>query len=159
MQSVISVDDIFNGVVPHNICIFFIKQKALVGSYNENGAYLSHCNMSSLRLDLNGNTISSYQTSFPKQFANVFHHTLFNLKGSSHLLTHQNFKQGRAVYMFDLSSSDCCDDLKIEKSGNVRLNVQLDRANEENVMMFVIGTTTGLIEIDSSRRVKTSYLM
>ena len=158
-QSILSVDDIFNGIIPHMVYIFFINQRSLSGSYDRNGAYFTNCDLSSLRMDLNGNTVTSMSSIFPNQVANLFYHTIFNLKDSKHLLTHQNFKKGRTIYTWDLASSDCCDDLKIEKSGNLRINVQLASPNEENVIMFAVGITTGLIEIDSARRVKTSYLM
>ena len=158
-QSILSLDNIFNGVVPHMVYVFFMKQKAINGAYTENGANLIHCDMSSLRLDLNGNTVTSLSSKFPDEIANLFHNTLFNLKDSAHLLTHHNFKNGRTIHTFDLTASDCRDDLKIEKSGNLRLTIQLKTPNVENISAFIIGITNGLIELDSARRVKTSYLM
>ena len=39
------------------------------------------------------------------------------------------------------------------------INFQADTPVTENYFVFRIGITTGLIEIDNARRVKTSYLM
>ena len=158
-QSILSLDNIFNGIVPHIIYVFFMKQRNSNGDLKRNSAYFTHCNMSAIRMELNGNTVTSLTSNFPDQIASVFHHTIFNIKEKDGLISLQNFKKGRTIYAWDLSSSDCCDDLKIEKTGNVRMSVQLSTPNTENVIAYVVGVTTRLVEIDSNRRVKTSYLM
>lgn len=158
-QSILSLDNIFNGIVPHVIYLFFMKQKNSNGDLKRNSAYFTHCYMSSIRMELNGNTITSLTSNFPDQIASIFHHTIFNIKEKGGLISLQNFKKGRTIYAWDLSSSDCCDDLKIEKTGNVRMNIQIEIPNTENVIAYVVGVTSGLVEIDSNRRVKTSYLM
>ena len=53
-HSVISLDDIFNGIVPHRIISFIIRQKALNGAFDYNSLHLQHCNISSIDLDING---------------------------------------------------------------------------------------------------------
>ena len=63
------------------------------------------------------------------------------------------------IYQWDLRTSNCSDVLNVEKSGNVRISFQTDKTVTENYFVFVIGITTGLIEIDGARRGKTSYLM
>ena len=158
-QSSLTADNVYNSTIPHLIHVFAIKQKSLNGAFNHNAAYLSHCNMSSIRLELNGNMISSMNMNFPDQIANAFHSSIFHLKHNESLLTLQNFKNGRTIHTWDLSPSDCNDDLNIERSGNLRLSIQLSNALSENMIIFIVGITSGLIEIDSARRVKTSYLM
>ena len=158
-QSILSIDNIFNSLIPHTLYVFAIKQRSINGAYNQNAAYFTHCNMSSIRMELNGNTISSLTCNFPNQIANVFHNSLFHIKNDDNLLTLQNFKQGRTIYIWDLTSSDCSDDLKIEKSGNLRLSIQLAKPNKENIIIYVVGITSGVVEVDASRRIKTSYLM
>ena len=49
--------------------------------------------------------------------------------------------------------------LQVERSGNVRISVQTVKPLAENMIVYVIGLTNGLIEIDGSRRVKASYLL
>ena len=158
-QSLLSLDNVFNGVVPSFVYIYLIKQSSLNGEYNKNGAYLTHANISNIRLDVNGNTVSSTNSSFPGSIAQVFHHTLTNIKDSNHLLTYQNFKKGRAVFCWNLAPTDCNDVLNVEKSGNIRVNIQTSTPLEENIVAFVTGLTTGIIEVDSARRVKTTFLL
>ena len=155
----LSLDNIFNGIIPHKLYLFFIRQSAVNGSYKDNAAFLTHCNISSLQLQVNGNIVTSLNTSFPNEIANVFHHTLLNNKNEKNLLDLKNFKEGRTIFTWDLRTSESSDVLALERSGNIRLNIQSSVANTENMIAYVVGLTTGLIEIDGAKRVRTSYLM
>lgn len=158
-QISLQLDNIFNNVVPHYIYLFAITQKALSGAYTHNAAHFYHCNINNLRLDVNGNTISTLNGSFPNQISTMFNHTLRNIYGNDHLLTYDLFKEGRTIFAFDLRSSESADVLNVEKSGNLRISLECAEAPNENVAVFVIGITTGLIEIDGNRRVSTNYLL
>ena len=158
-HTTLTLDNIFNGIVPHMLYVFLIHQTNLNGSYKRNSAFLSNGNISNLLLEINGNTYSSLSGSFPDQVAHIFHQTLNNINGDNHLLSLQSFKEGRCIYAYDLRNSDCDDVISVEKSGNVRITMQTRSAIAENLAVFVVGTTTGLIEIDAHRRVRTSYLM
>ena len=158
-HTTLTLDNIFNGIVPHMLYVFLIHQSNLNGSYKRNSAFLSNGNISNLLLEINGNTYSSLSGSFPDQVAHIFHQTLNNINGDNHLLSLQSFKEGRCIYAYDLRNSDCDDVISVEKSGNVRITMQTRSAIAENLAVFVVGTTTGLIEIDAHRRVRTSYLM
>ena len=157
--SMLSLDNVFNGITPHKLYLFFIRQSSVNGTYKDNAAFLTHCNVSSLQLHVNGNNISQLNGDFPDHIANIFHHTLINLGSEKNLLTLSNFKQGRTIFTWDLRSSNSDDVLPIERSGNVRLTIQTKEPNKENVIAIVVGMTTGLIEIDATKRVKTSYLL
>ena len=82
-----------------------------------------------------------------------------NINGDNHLLSLQSFKAGRCIYAYDLRNSDCDDVISVEKSGNVRISMQTSKPNVENLSVFVVSFTTGHIEIDAHRRVRTSYLI
>ena len=155
----IVLDNVFNGLIPNTLYVFFMHQSNLNGSYERNGAFLTHGNISNLLLEINGNTYSSLSGSFPDQVAHMLNQTLSNIKGDNHLLTLRSFKEGRTIHTFDLRTSDCEDVLSVEKSGNVRISLNAARANTENLSVFIVGMTTGLLEIDAHRRVRTSYLM
>ena len=155
----LNLDNIFNNIVPHMVHMVILKQSAVNGQFNLNGAHFAHCNLTSLRLEINGNTHSAMTFSFPGNVANVFHHTITSLKNDDNLLSLQSFKHGRTIYSWDLRASECSDVLPIEKSANLRINLQASQPLQENYVVFVIGITTGLIEIYGNRVVKTSFLM
>ena len=158
-HSLLTLDNIFNGILPHKIYLFFIRQTSINGSYSDNAAYLTHSNISSIQLHVNGNSITSLNVSFPNQVASLFHHSLINLGNDKNLLALENFKHGRTIFVWDLRPSESNDVLPIEKSGNIRITVQTSIPLKENIIAFVVGSCTGLMEIDASKRVKTSYLM
>ena len=158
-HTILSLDNIFNGIIPHKIYMFFIRQSAVNGSYKDNAAFLTHCNISSLQLQVNGNIIASLNATFPKEVASVFHHTLLNMKNDKNLMNLKNFKEGRTIFTWDLKNSDSDDVLALQKSGNVRINLQSSIANTENIIAYVVGLSTGLLEIDANKRVRCSYTM
>ena len=158
-HSSLSLDNIFNGLVPHALYIFFIPQANLYGEFDRNAAYFSNASLENVRLEINGNTISSITSKFPTNIAHIFHHTLSNLRSEHNLLNLKTFKDGRTIIAYDLRTSDCEDVIAIEKTGNVRLTVQSSPPIQENLIAFAVGDTTALVEVDGQRRVKTSYLM
>ena len=159
-QNNLSFDNIFNGIIPHKLYLFFLRQSAVNGSYTRNGAYFSNCNVSSLQLQLNGNNVTSLNATFPKHVASMFHHTLINNGNiGQNLLSQKTFKDGRTIFVWDLRPSESSDTIPLERSGNLRLNIQTATANTENYIVYVVGVTNGLITVDSNKRVKTSYLM
>ena len=155
----LTLENIFGGVIPQMVHVVFIRQAAINGQFNLNGAHLAHCNLSSIRMEINGNTYSSMTTSFPNNIANLFYHTLTNLKCEDNMLNYQSFKSGRTIHSWDLRGTDCADVLNIEKAGSLRINLLLDTPLANNYSVIVIGITSGLIEIFGNRVVKTSYLM
>ena len=158
-QSILSLDNVFTGIVPQKMYMFFISQSAINGSYSRNASYLSDCSVGSVRLEINGNTFSSLNVSFPSEVSNLFHHTLTNSKTDCNLLTLQLFRKGRTIYSWDLRSSEVDDVLQVERSGNARISVQTVKPLPKNMIVYVIGLINGLIEIDGLRRVKASYLL
>ena len=102
----------------------FLKLAATSGEYNVNGAHFSHFDFSSLFMEINGNTFASMSSLFLYNIADLFHHTLTNLKDDTNLLTLQSFKNGRMIYSWDSRTSDRSDALNVEKSGNVGINFQ-----------------------------------
>ena len=81
-----------------------------------------------------------------------------NAKDESNLLTYDSFIAGRTILTFDLQATECSDTLPIEKNGNIRMHIET-KNNAENMVCLVLAETSGLIEINSNRQIKTSYLL
>ena len=153
------MEDIFHGIIPHKIYMFLLKQANANGEFTRNGAYFENCGLKTVTLEINSMIHSSLNISFPIRFANALNHTLSNLRSANHLITYENFKEGRSIFCWDLSTTDCDDVLEVEKSGNLRISLHTHNPLPENTYIYIVGVTNGLIQIDGSRRVKTSYLM
>lgn len=157
-QTVLSLDNMFTSVVPIRIHIIFMRQSALNGDFKINSAHFHNVNMTGVRLDIDGNSIANFKTSFPNEATNLFYHTLMNAKDESNLLTYDSFIAGRTILTFDLQATECSDTLPIEKNGNIRMHIET-KNNAENMVCLVVAETSGLIEINSNRQIKTSYLL
>ena len=159
-QDIISLDNIFSGLLPNKLHLCILPQSSANGAYKENGAYFTHGNISSLQLEVNGHTVSSFQCDFKNdQIARLFHHNIIDLQSNDNLLTLKNFAKGRTIYSWNLTPAETGDTLPVDRSGNLRLSLRTCKPNTENLILYVIGLTTALIEIDAGRRVKCSYLM
>lgn len=155
----LNIDDVFHGIRPHKVFLFMIDQNSLNGSFSQNAAYLEHLNVGNLTLEVNSMVHSSIKLEFPNKITNGFYHTLSNLKGEKNLLTYENFKKGRTLFCWDLTTSDTTDTLNVEKKGNIRISLQTDVAVPQNTSVYIVGITNGVVEIDGNRRVKCNYLM
>ena len=155
----INVDNIFNDVIPEKIYCFMIDQTALNGSYTYNAACFPHCSIRSVRLELNGNTIANISCNFPHEFSQLFYQTLTALNTDNHLFTYSNYKNGRCIMAWDLANSNTHDTVNVERRGHLRLSIELAQALATNHALFIIGITNGVMEISSSRRVSTNYLL
>lgn len=153
----LTLDDAFNGYIPNKVYIFLISQTALSGNYTRNPTFLQNCNISSLRLDVNGNVHSHLTGSFPNNITQYFIKTLMGLSGDKTLLTHGNFKSGRTLFAFDLSNSSSVDCINIQRKGNLRISLQTSSSVSENMTLFLVGMTNGTIFINSERAVRTSF--
>ena len=159
LHTAITLENIFNGLIPQQIILFCIAQTAVTGKLNRNSSYLPHANLSQALLEVNGNIRSRTTCSFPVEIAQIFNNTLQNLDSDENLLTRDNYINGRTIHSWDLRACDANDVLPIEQSGNLRIALQFSAGNIENIEIFVVGITSGLVHIDYNRRVTTSYLM
>ena len=153
-----SYDDIFTGLIPQYFHIFLVNQQSINGRYDRNSMYLSHCNLNQIRVDLNGNLVQSLTCNFPSGIANLFHQTLSNINPLN-LLTHQSYRKGRTILSYDLRTSVCSDVIHLERSGNLKIDIQSQSAQQENIIIFIVGIFTGVFDIDANRQVKTSFTL
>ena len=121
--------------------------------------FFYHANIENIRVDVNGNNLAVLNGKYPDQVSLMYHNSLCAIKAEDHQMTLQYFKSGRTIHAFDLRPSDSIDTLSLEKSGNLRVSVQSSKPNTENIIIFIVGITTGLVSIDDTRTVKTNYLM
>jgi hypothetical protein len=112
-----------------------------------------------MRVDINGNVFSLTSGRFPNNFAHFFTNTLMNLDSHNHLLTYENFRKGRSIFVHDLKASHSGDCLSIDRRGNLRISIQTSQPLTENITMFIIGITSGVITINSERNIQTNFLM
>jgi len=155
----ITLDNMFNGIIPSRVVVFIVSQAALSGDFTRNPVHLQHCNLTHLRLELDGQLHSSLSGDFDTKYAQFLVNTLMNLGHDTNMLNVNNFKDGKTIFVFNLQNSEQADCLNIEKRGNLRLSLALSTALTENHVLFTVGITHGTVNINADRIVKTSFLM
>ena len=158
-QTSLTIDNIFQGIIPHKLIIFVMDQKALNGDYKKNSSYFIDNNINSIKVEVNGTNLSNISCKFPDNIAQVFYETMRNI-GIDHntLLNYDNFTKGKAIFCFDTRSSDAAEVVYIEKTGLLRISLVCDAPTNDNRVVFVVGHTTGLLETNIDRRIFTNYL-
>lgn len=159
-QSSLSIDSPFNGIVPHRIIVFIVDQQSTNGAYNRNPNYLTSNNITNISLDINGNCLSNIKCSFPGASAQAYYQSLASIgfRHSNHLLTKATFDAGRTLFVFDTRASDSEDTLNLEKNANLRFTINCSAASTSNKVVYIIGYTLGIVQINASRRVFPNYL-
>ena len=156
-HSTLTIDSPFGSIIPHKLFIFIIDQTALNGSYRHNANYLTHNNISNIKVDINGNSLSNHNCAFPREAGSVFYQTLSTI-GKNNLLTYNNFRAGRTIFCFDTRTSDASDSLSIERQGMLRISINCRSPSTSNKVVFVIGFTTGILEVTGDRRIFPNFL-
>jgi hypothetical protein len=159
-QTSLSIDSPFNGIIPHRIIMFMLDQTALDGDYKRNPNHLLHNNITDITLTINGNCLSNVKVKFPHLVAQAFHQTLsaIGLENNGHLLTRKNFTSGRTVFVFDTRPTDSNDVINLERKANMRFIMNCSPAPTSNKILFLIGYTLGVLQINSARVVFPNYL-
>ena len=59
--------------------------------------------------------------------------------------------------MFDLTNTNSSDCINIQRRGNLKISLQTGSAVTENMILFLVGISSGTVYINSDRVVKTSF--
>ena len=70
-HSKLSVDNVFNGVVPEMMYVLFMDQENAKGVYIKSSAYFTHANVNNIRVEVNGHTIFALTGSYPDHIAKM----------------------------------------------------------------------------------------
>ena len=120
--STLTVDNVFNGVVPEMMYVLFMNQENAKGGYSKNSAYFTHANVNNICVKVNGHTIFAQTGTYPHHIAKMLQSTLDSIQSENNLLTVASFRKGRTIHAFDLRAGDCEDVLLIVKAGNLRFS-------------------------------------
>jgi hypothetical protein len=156
----ITIDSPFHGIIPHRLMLFIVDQDSVNGSYARNAAFFTHCNLTNLKLEINGNAMSNISCNFPDSIAQAYYQTLSASgvnKGKS-LLTFDHFRSGRSIFCWECRAGDSDDTLSVEEQGSLRITLTSSIANTANKVIYIVGFTTGLVEINGDRRIFPHFL-
>ena len=91
-HSTLSVDNVFNGVVPEMMYVLFMDQENAKGAYGKNSAYFTHANVNNIRVEVNGHTIFALTGTYPDHITKMLQRTLDSIQSECYLLTVDSFR-------------------------------------------------------------------
>lgn len=151
------INNVFPGTLPSKLTVFIISQSALNSSKERNPLYLQNLNISDIKVRIGGESQVAWSGRFPNAVGQYLSNTLKNQKGGCNTsLTYNNYKNGRTVFVFDLSATLSDDVVKLQKTGDLVVSIQLTTPTSENYVMFLVGTVNSIVNINTLRRVEVS---
>ena len=155
-QTSLSMDYPFSKVIPETLYIFMVRMPSAAGDYKRNPFYFGHNNIQSLQVYADNKNMCDIKCSFPGKCTNFYYNTLASLGAETfHGLTKDLFMNGRTIAVISLEPEKLSDVVAIEKDGNLRLSMQLARPADENIVVYILGTTTAVYYIDKDSNVYT----
>ena len=153
-QTSIVSDLPWGNVVPERLYAVMVEMNAFSGSYNKNGLYFSHSNLSEITVSLNGVSVYKNSVSFPHVCSQAYFNAIDSLGlENDTLLDFNSFKQGRTIFVYSLLPEDLQGAVPLEQSGNLRVSIQLAQGLDENIVILMFGDTKGVISVNADRNV------
>ena len=154
----------FVGRIPDLLIIYFVKSGALNGNYKLNPFNFIHCNLSTLSVKLGSEYVtgSMMQFDFEKEHYDKAYTLLYEntgkgaLQDSGNNISVPEFRQGYAVFVFDLTADRTPYDLIKSNAlsyGTLQISGNLSTGVTEPTQVVLIGRFSSHIEIDSARAV------
>jgi hypothetical protein len=159
------IEDPFSGIVPNLLIVALVPHSAMHGTYGEDPFYLHNQALSRLALTVDGTMIKDYHMSYEdNQYMIPYYYNFihYGLEHATNGLKPEEFKDGKNVYIFDLTADDQAtgaSNLTLDRKGLLRLNFVFKTAPTENLTLVLIGMSQAAMGITADRRVLLNYLM
>ena len=131
---------IFQGNIPHKIVVAFVSSDRYNGSYSLNPFHFQHYHVSNMSVFINDVSTPHrpLEMDFKRgYFASALHNILQN--NSNVVIGAQSFDRGYSLFVFDVNTSSNDEELALQTSGTVRLEVQFEEEVPESVQVLVYG--------------------
>ena len=145
---------VFQGNVPQRITVGLVSSECYNGSYILNPLKFHHYNITSMSVLINDvNTPHRPMTmNFRKgQFASP----LFNILTASDsiIIDKEAFENGYSLFVFDINPPQDRNELSLQETGTVRLEITFEEELTESVQILIYGEFQSCFQIDHSRAV------
>jgi hypothetical protein len=168
-QSTFTIDNAWLGQLPRKVVIGFVDSNAYVGDYTKNPFNFANFKLNYLVCTVNGEMVPvkpyqpDYENSiYGREYFNLYLNTCQTHGGDvATTITFDEFKDGYALYAFDLSQDQSlgCGDgyVNITKRGTLKIDVHFKNSLANPLKAVCYAEFDNVIEIDSNREVTTDY--
>jgi hypothetical protein len=151
----LNVENLFNGEVPHSLCVALVSTDAFNGSYTKNPFNFANFDLSSIGFYVDGNS-APVETPFKPDFdKEIFTQAYLALSGDkkgdgsfNNGISLDDFGEGYAIYLFNIRS-----ERELKRKALTRLTLDFKKPLEESVTVITYARFPDLLQIDSTGKV------
>ena len=160
------IPNVSTGKLPQRMIMGFCSHDAVSGDSKMNPFNFKNCGLSSLAVVVNGNTIDGapleldYSTDqYMSAFWSLQTNTGKAYKNDGMIISRNDFKDGYALYAFDLSPSKCDNQYRDpDQSGDINIDCKFQNALTESTTLCVYMQYESTITINAQKRVTMNYV-
>lgn len=159
----VNIANIHTGVMPTRLIFGLVPSEAFDGKSNQNPFDFKHMNVSSIRLKVTSKYMpysSGLQLDYNNDQYMQGYNTLFqNIREAGNDISYEDYKNGYALYAFNLSPDLCGDSEQFSelKDGTLELDIDFDKITEGSTTIVVYMEFDNVIEITKQRNVLFDY--
>ena len=158
-QTHINIENPFISGIPEKIFIVMIDHQAYVGSsYKSNSFYFDHNQLKRISITLNDSYKYNCTAQFPSDTTDIYYETLRALGSDhDHLLNRNVFEKGTTILAFNLNPELLKDALHLNKTGVLRVNIELTQPSQENISLYMLGEFQSYLKITHERQISLHH--
>lgn len=160
------IDNIYLGPLPNRVIIGLVSTKSFNGDFKCNPYNFQNFNTNEINIMFDNQTIPGLpiQMDYANDKYALAFHTLFsgtgrNFSDSGCFITLEDYKNGNALYCFDLTcdQSSSAQYWSLQKTGNMSIQFKFAKVLPENVTAIIYSEFDNLLEIDKFRNIIIDY--
>ena len=147
--------------IPNKIIIGFVKNDSYAGTYSSNPFYFEHLSTIFASFEVDGRSIhqAPFSPDFEQNKYTECYYSMLNGMKRPELCTisPNNFKEGRTLFVFNVSKSDMEDVFPVLKRGSTRICFKFAHALPYSISVVVQMIGVGEYVVTKSRTVRVEY--
>ena len=160
-QTSILHNNIYMGPIPERIVVCMVEDRAMTGHYQHNPFNFQHFGLNYLALSINGELHPQrpYQPNFAnnhyaREYLSLFEGTGTLFTDKSVGITREDYSQGYALYVFDLTPDQACSGcVSTKENGPVTLELKFAAPTTQTINVVCYAEFDSLLEIDQFKNV------
>lgn len=148
---------ISNKVLPNKIVFGFVEDSAYNGTLTKNPFNFQNFDMTDFFLKVNSKTVHLQVDYTNDKFVEAYNELCDGLDFTTNI-TREDFKNGTALYMFNLNpDKGCYGQNNILKTGSIQIDIRFQKTFKEALKLIIFTENTNQIEIDKDYNIKLDY--
>ena len=155
-----STDDLFLGQVPERVFVALTSSRAFSGATDRNPFNFDNFNVNSVGFYVDGTSQPSSpftpnyaSNEYISEYLSLFQGVGKYLNDEGNYISRDEYKNGYAIYLFDLTSNHSEDIENLTKKGHTRLSIQFAQPLAEATTVIVYAQFPAMVRIDKARNV------